>query len=216
MTLMAEAAQELTDRIRAGAEMVWELITEAYLDRVWEVLGYCSWDEYCTKEFGSCRLQLPREERQEIVASMREIGMSTRAIAAATGVNYATVSRDLAGVADATRGPVTGKDGKSYSAKDSGLETDSPNDRPEPDSDGDGDLSRSRRRRPIAEAFDAARYDLLKRAETLVRLAADDRFDRNSYQLAQRYRFDLVQARDAIQAVLDRLPEPITTESLEG
>ncbi|AYF78011.1 hypothetical protein D7D52_34055 [Nocardia yunnanensis] len=77
------------------------------------------------------------------------------------------------------------------------------------------DSPQARRRRPIAEAFDAARYDLLKRAETLVRLAADDRFDRNANQLAQRYRFDLIQARDAIQAVLDHLPDP-TTESREG
>ncbi|MEC3953804.1 hypothetical protein VMT65_12260 [Nocardia sp. CDC153] len=219
MVMELSTARELTDQIKAGAEVLWQLIAQAYLDRVWEALGYSSWDEYCAQEFGECRVRLPREERREIVASMREIGLSTRAIAAATGVNFATVSRDLAGVANATRGPVFGGDGKTYPAKEADTEQ-IPSQKPSPQQpdfgsdQGNGSPS-PRRRRPIAEAFEAVRYDLLKRAESLARLAADDRFDRNAEQLAQRYRFDLIQARDAIQAVIDRLPTP-TTDSQEG
>ncbi len=99
-------ARELTDRIRLGAEAVWELVKQAYVSRAWSVLGYDSWDDYCTREFGNTRLQVPREERSEVVASMREIGMSTRAIAAAVGVDHATVSRELSGGANATPVPV--------------------------------------------------------------------------------------------------------------
>jgi hypothetical protein len=76
-------ARDLTDRIKVGVEAVWELVKQAYISRAWSVLGYDSWDDYCTREFGNSRLQLPREERSGVIASMREIGMSTRAIAAA-------------------------------------------------------------------------------------------------------------------------------------
>lgn len=39
--------------------------------------------------------RLPREERQEVVASLREIGMSVRAIAAATGHSKNTINEDI-------------------------------------------------------------------------------------------------------------------------
>ncbi|MFJ9365425.1 hypothetical protein ACIRRA_13535 [Nocardia sp. NPDC101769] len=215
MTLTIETAQELTERIKAGVEVVWGLVTQAYLDRVWKTLGYSSWDEYCTKEFGSCRLQLPREERQEIVASMRELGMSTRAIAAATGLSVGTVHNEATGVQNRTPDSVVGYDGKAYRSKPVEREPVASLDGGSSEDPADKATPPARRRRPIVEAFDAVRYDLLKRAESLARLAADDRFDRNAEQLAHRYRFDLIQARDAIQAVIDRLPTP-TTDSQEG
>lgn len=93
----AEQARWITDRIKIAIDGTWQLIQEAYLSRAWSVLGYASWDDYCTREFGTSRLRLPREERQEVVSSLREIGMSTRAIAAATGMNQSTVVRDLPG-----------------------------------------------------------------------------------------------------------------------
>ncbi|MFD7841365.1 hypothetical protein ACFV4K_00295 [Nocardia sp. NPDC059764] len=211
------AARELTDRIRAGAEALWQLIAQAYVDRVWASLGYGSWDDYCTKEFEGCRIKLPREERHEVVGSMREVGMSLRAIAAATGLSKGTIQNDLAaGGQDCPPDSVVGSDGKTYHTKpieheqipvlDAGDPLEGALDDTEPS---------TRRRRPIAEAFDTVRYDLLKRAESLARLAADDRFERNAEQLARRYRFDLVQARDAIQAVIDRMPnlEPDSQEA---
>lgn len=44
---------------------------------------------------GQARLRLPREERQEVVASLRENGLSVRAIAAATQTSVGTVASDL-------------------------------------------------------------------------------------------------------------------------
>jgi hypothetical protein len=76
--LTAEQARFITDHIKTGVERVWELITEAYTGRAWVVLGCESWDEYCTREFGTSRLRLPREERAEVVASLRESGLSNR------------------------------------------------------------------------------------------------------------------------------------------
>ncbi len=93
--LDAARARDLTDRIKVAVEATWQLIAEAYTARAWAALGYSSWDDYCTREFGNARLRLPREDRQEAVASLRESGLSVRAIAAATGVSKNTVKTDL-------------------------------------------------------------------------------------------------------------------------
>lgn len=117
-------ARDLTDRIRVGVEAIWELVKQAYQSRAWSVLGYESWDDYCTREFGTSRIRLPREERQEVVSSMREIGMSTRAIASATGSDRKTIMKDVRNAEVVQSGPpesenvqVTGTDGKTYTPK---------------------------------------------------------------------------------------------------
>ncbi|MFE3326844.1 hypothetical protein [Streptomyces sp. NPDC059176] len=124
-----DEARALTDRIKIAVEGTWQLIREAYTSRTWAVLGYDTWDAYCTAEFGETRLKLPREERQEVVASLRDSGLSMRAIGAATGVSHTQISKDLksagvnpsgnaAGQGDSgfTPAAVTGLDGKSYAA----------------------------------------------------------------------------------------------------
>jgi hypothetical protein len=109
-----EEARALTDRIKIAVEGTWQLIREAYTSRTWAVLGYDTWDAYCTAEFGETRLRLPREERQEVVASLRDSGLSTRAIASATGVSQMQVSRDLRTSGEPNVSPVIGTDGKTY------------------------------------------------------------------------------------------------------
>jgi hypothetical protein len=167
-----EEARSLTDRIKIAVEGTWQLIREAYTSRTWAVLGYDTWDAYCTAEFGETRLRLPREERQEVVASLRDSGLSARAISAATGVSEPTVRRDLAGASfDA---PVIGRDGKTYTVTrepeviDAEL-VDEPA-RPEPP---------KQKRRPLPEAFTDAGRDLTRAAERLARLTEDDRFAKN-------------------------------------
>lgn len=109
--LDATQARALTDRIKVGVEAVWELITQAYTQRAWSALGYQSWDDYCTREFGTARLRLPREERAEIVASLRESGLSIRAIASATGDSVGTVHEALnSGVQNRTPEPEVDED----------------------------------------------------------------------------------------------------------
>lgn len=120
-TLTAEGARDLTDQIRVGLEGVFQLIKAAYRGRAWMALGYGSWDEYVTREFGNLHLRPPREDREEVVRSLREAGLSIRAISSATQLGAGTVRRALnaTGVpsgtpADADK--VQGRDGKSYSA----------------------------------------------------------------------------------------------------
>jgi len=170
-----EEARALTDRIKIAVEGTWQLIREAYTSRTWAVLGYETWDAYCTAEFGETRLRLPREERQEVVASLRDSGLSTRAIASATAMSEATVRRDLSATAsnDAVAS-VTGVNGKTYTVTrepevvDAEL-VDEPA-RAEPP---------KAKRRPLPEAFTDAGRDLTRAAERLARLTEDDRFARN-------------------------------------
>jgi transposase-like protein len=64
----------------------------------------------------AARLRLPREERQEVVASLRESGLSVRAIASAVGINKETVGRDLrvSGNQTPDEQSVVGTDGRVY------------------------------------------------------------------------------------------------------
>lgn len=117
----ADEARALTDRIKVAVEGTWQMIREAYVSRAWDALGYETWDAYCAAEFGTSRLALPREERREIVASLRESGLSTRAIASVTGANQSTVVRDLGatdapalGNASVEAPRITGVNGKTY------------------------------------------------------------------------------------------------------
>jgi hypothetical protein len=119
--LTAEGARDLTDQIRVGLEGVFQLIKAAYRGRAWVSLGFGSWDEYVSREFGNLHLRPPREDRQEVVRSLHEAGMSVRAIAAATQLGRGSVARELEekGVPNGTpEGPkqIQGRDGKSYPA----------------------------------------------------------------------------------------------------
>jgi hypothetical protein len=96
MVVLTKAqARKLTETIKGAVSIVWDLIAKAYTERAWSALGYSSWDAYCDAEFGTSRLRLPREERAEVVASLRESGLSIRAIASATGHGVATIKREL-------------------------------------------------------------------------------------------------------------------------
>ncbi len=132
------AARQITDQIKTAVEGAWNLIREAYTSRAWAALGYDSWDGYCSAEFGTSRLRLPREERQEIVGSLRDAGLSVRAIAAATGLGVGTVHAASAGVQNRTPAPVTGIDGKSYAPTQPPRSEPAPV--PEPVASSDADL----------------------------------------------------------------------------
>ena len=93
--MTADEAREITEAIKATVERAWVLIVDAYHRRAWLALGYPTWDAYCVKEFNTAPLAVPREERSEMVRSLRQAGLSQRAIASATGVSQKTVDRDL-------------------------------------------------------------------------------------------------------------------------
>ncbi len=176
-----EQARTLTDRIKIAVEGTWQLIQEAYTSRTWAVLGYDTWDIYCAQEFGTSRLRLPREERQEVVASLREIGMSYPAISAATGLSVGSAhAAAQAFKTESLPDRTQGTDGKTYAAarptpaapSDAGLlagDDWAPAATPEPKA----------KRRPLPEAFSEAGRDLSRATEKLARLTEDDRFAKN-------------------------------------
>jgi hypothetical protein len=93
----ADEARKLTDQIKHDARVLWDRIVAAYLGRADIALGYGSWDEYTVVEFKSLRgLRLPREERTEVVHSLRHAGLPVRVIASATGLGVGTVHREIA------------------------------------------------------------------------------------------------------------------------
>jgi hypothetical protein len=88
-----KAARALTDDIKRDMDVVWGKVVRAYHGRADIALGYTSWDEYCVKEFGTTRLRIPSEERAELVTSLRQAGLSYRALESATGISKSTASR---------------------------------------------------------------------------------------------------------------------------
>jgi hypothetical protein len=217
--LSEQEARELTRQIADTLAVAWDKIVEAYQRRVWEPLGYDSWDSYCRVELGSTRLRLPAEERHEAVRSLRSAGLSTRAIASATGQPRTTVHRAFAGVPNGTPGhcgspgqtSVTGLDGKSYS----GSRVDEPVDAELVDEDGQPapvgpappSASSATRRRPLGEQAKEAGWAIRRATERVVRIVGDDRLPANKQQVSAALRSHLLFVAQAVDAALGELSD---------
>jgi len=120
--LSAEDARDKVELVKALVADAWEEVIALYRGRAWIALGYESWDALCDGEFEGARIRLPREDRREIVGSLREAGLSTRAIGSALGIDHSTVVRDLPATgADAPVAQVTGLNGKTYAPTGGGM-----------------------------------------------------------------------------------------------
>lgn len=155
----ADEARALTDQIKVAVETSWHLIVRAYQTGAHLALGYKSWDDYTTREFGTSRLRLPREERQEVVSSLRDAGLSIRAIETVTGASRKTVIKDLVDSPPPDKplarttvqpnfkpGTVKGTDGKTYPSKAEKPKTTPP-------------------RKPLTDSVDSAGWELRRSAE---------------------------------------------------
>jgi hypothetical protein len=226
-------AQALTREIAQTLALAWDKVVEAYQRRVWEPLGYGSWDSYCRAELGSTRLRLPAEEREEAVRSLRSAGLSTRAIAAATGLSHRTAARKAAGVPNGTPGyiaspeassearlmpsspSITGLDGKSYpDPRNSGRDADEPIDaelvddeQPEPVTPVAPATVSNAKRRPLAEAAKDAGWEIRRAAERVARIVGDDRLPTNKQQVSSALRSHLLFVAEAVTAALGELSD---------
>jgi hypothetical protein len=221
--LSESQARELTREIAQTLAVAWDKIVEAYQRRVWEPLGYGSWDCYCRAELGATRLRLPSEEREEAVRSLRSAGLSTRAIASATGQSHTNVRRGLSGgtnvppagantrPAPAVTGPaVTGLDGKSY-ARPAAPDVDEPIDAEivdeEPEPVVPPAASSTSKRRPLAEAAKDAGWEIRRAAERVTRIVGDDRLPTNKQQVRSALRNHLLFVAQAVTAALGELSD---------
>ena len=217
------AARLRVDRIKVGVEAVWHLIAESYQARDWEALGYTSWDDMCTREFGTSRLRLPREERQEVVASLREQGLSIRAIAAVTGDHYSTVSRELSAVADATPERVLvaiAESEEAYAAEiaeEATQTVDAPvHIAPEPAKvigiDGKTYTPSPKPartapyRKPLPDVAKTAGFEFRQSMDRVLRVFEDNRYRQNEEQVANALRGHLLYVAETVAAVIDQLP----------
>lgn len=195
------------ERIRAGIRSLAELqqdITDAYHARDWETLGYDSWDGYVSGEFGSSLPRLDRSERRELVVNLRAEGLSTRAIASATGAARNTVKDDLRQVdqfdppdPEPEPAPVTGLDGKQYQPKPSTTEQE--------EELVNQPRQSARKRRPLPDTAKDTGWALRKDTEKLERIFTDDRFRQYEKEVATHLRGHLQHTVEVCQDLLDRL-----------
>lgn len=128
---------------------------------------------YLADRLEPLRLRLTGDERRELVSSLADAGMPTRAIAQATGVGKSTVARDLAGVPSGTPDrQVTGRDGKNYTIPTAPTVDIAP---------------RTQRRSSLPDSYRNAFYKVEKALESLQRLHADDRFLGHRDELKERH-----------------------------
>lgn len=231
----ADYARALTDKIKVAVEGTWHLITEAYQSRAWSALGYLTWDDYCTREFGTSRLALPREDRAETVQSLRSAGLSLRAIESATGLGKSTVQRQLAPVPNGTPEPAVTVEETTETSEEIdarlgpiGHEVDfstgeiitelagpgpiTPTEHhPTPITGLDGKryTAPTPRKAPRKSLVDTAKtrgFALREATDSLVRIFSDDRIRTNEKQVADVLRGHLLYVAETVAAVLDQLP----------
>lgn len=115
VTLSKSGAETCVGCIKSFGKGLVSYIIEAHAGRAWIALKYKDWDDLCLAEFGQ-KVRVPKDERLEMVLTMRAAEMSTRAIGAAVGVNEKTVRNDLAGAEYSAPAEIRGNDGKTYQA----------------------------------------------------------------------------------------------------
>ena len=94
---ISSAARERADAIRGRIDDLADvprLIATAYQAEDWRTLGYESWEDYVSEEFGTSLIKLNAAMRKQWTRTLKDAGMSTREIAPVTNVSQATVSRD--------------------------------------------------------------------------------------------------------------------------
>lgn len=100
--LSVDTVNGLVGSIRSSFEAAWQhyedgcrLLVEAYQGKAWLALGISDWEAFISHTLDVDHLKIPRAERQQIVRSLREGGLTVRDIAFATGLGVGTVHREL-------------------------------------------------------------------------------------------------------------------------
>lgn len=229
---MTEQIKLLATSIADGIDRLVERIREAQESEVHEVLGYRSWTEYVSTEFAGLLPRLDREPRRELVTTLAETGMSTRAIAPVAQVSKSQVAEDLqvsrTGHLDQARlrKPAEGPRPATEPFTCGNHCTHSPVCPPASQALGrEPSPGKSRavtgidgktysqpeptkpRRTPLPDTAWRVAYDLRKKSESLKRVIEDDRFKSNKEQIAESIRPELLLVQKAVAAALQELPE---------
>ena len=90
-------ADRLTARLAGAADLMLDLVVEAYEGEVWKVYGLASWSDYTAAKVPQLAIigkGLPVEQRRDAVELLRGRGLSLRGIADVLGIGSSTVKRD--------------------------------------------------------------------------------------------------------------------------
>jgi hypothetical protein len=93
--MSASSARESVARARTHLEAAAEEVVRQINGKAWVPLGYESWDDMREAEYCGAAVIVPRADRPELVARLRQEGLSQQSIADTVGVGDSTVSRDL-------------------------------------------------------------------------------------------------------------------------
>lgn len=182
-------ARHLTDEIRQTLTLGHDLLIRAYTGQAWRPLGYESWDAYCAQEFYEARMvRLDREQRREIVAEMRQAGMSTPAIGAALGVSDETARRDIHAVSTSVEMPtrITMTDGRERASTTTPARpTAARGDQPE----------------PFTDRYDKTVREFLRVSRRFDRLHCEDDFTQHRASLRRKHGRQITEALDALSLV---------------
>jgi hypothetical protein len=147
-----------------------------------------------------------------VVRSLRSAGLSTRAIAAATGTSKGTVHRTASApdgaLADANQQPprVTGLNGKSYAGSRAPVsDSDEPIDAEIVDDETPPPAAA--KRRPLTEAARDAGWEIRRAAERIARIVGDDRLSTNKQQVSSALRNHLHFVAETVTAALAELSD---------
>lgn len=92
-------ADRITARLSGAADLMLDLVAEAYAGEVWTVYGLPSWAAYVAAKVPALSVigrGLPLEERRDAVAVLRGRGLSLRAVSDVLGIAPNTVRTDAA------------------------------------------------------------------------------------------------------------------------
>lgn len=207
-TFSLAKARKHTEKLKGAVELSAELFVEAYNGRIWLAYGDLykgpdGWGRYLDAEIGELRPRLPKAQRLELVAGMKNgAKMSQTAIAATLRMDQKTISNDLrelreahaAGVGEEVTTETSGLDEKFYQHPRS---------------------SSSRHKKFVDRVTDAVN-GVYKALGQLSELRAEDEWNAEAPRIAGRHRQDfarLVQELEALAATLDDTEDSEATEN---
>lgn len=100
--LTESEARESVATAKRGLEAAADEIVRQIGGRAWVALGYADWDQMREAEYRGAAVIVPRAGRPEIVARLREEGLSQKQIGETLGVDQKTVSNDVRNIPNVT------------------------------------------------------------------------------------------------------------------
>lgn len=178
---------------RSHGEKFFEQIVWQVENETWTVLGYSSWDQMREGEYADLGVVAPQSDRPELVARLREQGLTQKAIGDTLGVSESTVRNLNRNSADEPAA-ITNSRGQQRPAS---YQRSDPAPTPDP--------PKPARRRPLPDQAREAGWDLRRASDRVRRIVEDDRFTQNREQVTPHVRGHLLHTIEVCQDLINQL-----------